>query len=58
MGVSRQDYWSGLRCPPLGGLPNPETEPESLMSSALAGGLFTTSATWEAQNTPNPTQFL
>ena len=58
MGFSRQDYWSGLHCPSPGDLPNPGTEPESLMSSALAGGLFTTSATWEAQNTPNPTKFL
>ena len=27
-----------------GDLPNPETEPESLMSPALAGGFFTTAA--------------
>ena len=39
--------WSGLPCPALGDLPNPGTEPGSLMSPALAGGLFTTSATWE-----------
>ena len=24
---SRQEYWSGLPCPPLGDLPNPGTEP-------------------------------
>ena len=24
MGFSRQEYWSGLPCPPLGDLPNPE----------------------------------
>ena len=35
-------------CPPPGELPNPGIEPESLMSPALAGGLFTASATWEA----------
>ena len=29
-------------------LPDPEIEPMSLMSPALAGGFFTTSATWEA----------
>ena len=23
MGFSRQEYWSGLSCPPPGGLPNP-----------------------------------
>ena len=28
-------------------LPDPVIEPLSLMSSALAGGFFTTSATWE-----------
>ena len=45
MGFSRQEYWS---IPP-GDLPNPE-EPMSLMSPALAGRLFTTSTTREAQN--------
>ena len=30
------------------GLPNPGIEPASLTSPALAGGFFTTSATWEA----------
>ena len=29
-------------------LPDPGTEPKSLVSPALAGKLFTTSATWEA----------
>ena len=48
MGFSRQEYWSGLPCPPPGDLPNPGTEPMSLMSPALAGGFFPTSATWEA----------
>ena len=50
MGFSRQKYWSGLPCPPLGDLPNPEIEPVSLTSPLLAGGLFTTSATWGALN--------
>ena len=49
MGFSRQEYWSGLPYPPPGDLPNPGIEPVSLMSLALAGGLFTTSTTWEAQ---------
>ena len=44
-GFSRQEYWSGLPCPPPGDLPHPRTEPES---PALAGRFFTTSATWEA----------
>ena len=48
MRFSRQEYWSGLPCPPPGDLPDPGIEPMSLMSPALAGGFFTTSATWEA----------
>ena len=34
--------------PPPGDLPGPGIEPASLMSPALAGGFFPTSATWEA----------
>ena len=49
MEFSRQEYWSGLSCPPPGDLPNLGFEPESLTSHALAGGFFTTTATWEAQ---------
>ena len=49
MGFSRQEYWSGLPCPPPRDLPNSGIEPLSLMSPALAGRFFTTSATWEAQ---------
>ena len=30
MGFSRQEQWSGLPCPPPGGLPYPGIEPESL----------------------------
>ena len=45
MGFSRQEYWSSLPCPPPEALPNPGTEPMSLVSPALAGSLFTTSAT-------------
>ena len=48
MGFSRQEYWSGLPFPPPGGLPDPGTEPASPGSPALAGGFFTSSATWEA----------
>ena len=29
MGFSRQEYWSGLPCPPPGNLPHPGTEPRS-----------------------------
>ena len=52
MEFSRQEYWSGLPCPPLGNLPDPGIKPLSLMSPALAGGFFTTSATWEAHLVP------
>ena len=45
MGFSRQDYWSGLPFPPPGDLPN------AGMELALAGGLFTSSAT---QQSPGP----
>ena len=38
MGFSRQEYWSGLPCPPPGDLPNPGI----LASPALAGRFFTT----------------
>ena len=45
MGFSRQEYWSGLPCPPPGNLPNPGIEPTALSSPALAGGFFTTGTT-------------
>ena len=48
MGFSRQEYWSGLPCPHPRDLPDPGIEPVSLTSPALAGRLFTTSATSEA----------
>ena len=40
MEFSRQEYWSGLSCPPPGDLPNPGIEPVSLMFPAFADGLF------------------
>ena len=43
-GFSRQEYCRELLCPPPGDLPDPGIEPTSLMSPALAGGFFTTSA--------------
>ena len=48
MGFSRQEQWSGQPFPLPGDLPDPGIEPMSLMSPALAGGFFTTSATWKA----------
>ena len=54
MGFSRQEYWSGLPCPPPEDLPNPGIEPKThVFLPALAGGFFTTSSTWE---TPIPGQ--
>ena len=47
MGFFRQECWSGLPCPPPGVLPEPGIEPASPMSPSLAGGFFTTRATWE-----------
>ena len=51
MGFSRQEYWSGLLCPPPGDLPDPGIEPTSPVSPALqadslpdkpSSGMFTT----------------
>ena len=50
--LASQEYWSGLPCPPQGDLPNPGIEPASLPYPALAGGFFTTNATWEALSFP------
>ena len=47
-GSYRQEYWSALPVPPPRDLPNQGIKPASLVSPALAGGFFTTSATWEA----------
>ena len=38
--------WAAI--PPQGDLPDPGIKPVSLMSPALAGGLFTTGTNWEA----------
>ena len=56
MGFSRQEYWSGLSCPPLGDLPKPGIEPrcstlqaDSLLSeppgysvATMQSGIFST----------------
>ena len=39
MGFSRQEYWSGLPCPPPGDLPDPGIEPAS---PVLAARFFAT----------------
>ena len=46
MAESRQEYWSGLPCPP-GDFPNPGIKPASLKSTCI-DKLVTTSTTWEA----------
>ena len=35
MGFFRQEYWSGLLCPPPGNLPDPEIKPAPSVSPAL-----------------------
>ena len=40
MGFSREEYWSGLPSPSPGDLPDPQIEPASLTSPALAARFF------------------
>ena len=47
MGFSRQEYWSGLTCPPPGDLPDPGIRPAFFRCSALVDRFFTINATWE-----------
>ena len=44
-GFSKREYWSGLTCLPLGDLPDPGIQLESLYISCIEGGFFTTSTT-------------
>ena len=41
VGLSRQEYWRRLPCPPPEDLPNPGTEPRFLMSPILTDKFFT-----------------
>ena len=45
MGFSRQEYWSGLPCPPPGNLPGSGVKPASLVSPMLASRFFIIRAT-------------
>ena len=45
MEFSRQEYWSGLPCPPPGYLPNPGIELGSFTSAALAVRFLTATST-------------
>ena len=47
-GIFQARILEWLPFPLPGDLPDPGIEPVSLVSPALAGGFFTTSATWEA----------
>ena len=49
MGLSRQEYWSGLPCPSPGDLSNPRIKPES---PALQADSFTHWATWKLPCAP------
>ena len=46
MGISRFLHWSGFLFPSPRDLPDLRVKPASLKSPALAGGIFTTSASW------------
>ena len=48
-GILQARILEWVACPPPGDLPDPGIKPTSLMSLELAGGFFTTSATWEAR---------
>ena len=49
LGLSRQEYWSGLPFPLPWDLPNPGIEPASLVSPVLAGGFSTTESPGKPQ---------
>ena len=57
MGLSRQEYQSGLPFPPPGDLPHPGIEPMSLRSPVLAGGFFYLLVPPGKPNTSNPRSF-
>ena len=50
MGFLRQEYWSGLTCPPPGDLPDLGIGPVSPESPALAGEFFTAEPPGESTN--------
>ena len=58
MEFSRQEYWCGVPFSTPVALPQPATEPTSLMSPALAGGFFNISTTWEALNKLEGSSYL
>ena len=52
MGLSRQEYWSGLPFSSPQNLPDPGIEPMSANVSCIVGRIFTYWATWEALIVP------
>ena len=48
LGFPRQEYWSGLSCPPPRDLSYPGIKPTFLRYPALAGRFYTTSTTWKS----------
>ena len=48
MRFPRQENWSELPCPSPGDLPDPGSEPTSLVLPTWAGRFLTTRATWGA----------
>ena len=53
MALFRQEYWSGLPFPPPEDLPDPGTEPASLLSPALASKFFITELPGKADGGTN-----
>ena len=49
MGFYRQDYWSGLLCPPPGDLPDLGIEPVSLISICICKRVPYSSDNWEGR---------
>ena len=64
MGFSRQEYWSGFPCPPPGDLPDPGTEPTSLVSCISRHLLYqqrhlgTPSVHWQRINKVESSKFF
>ena len=52
MEFSKQEYWSKMSCPTPGNIPDPGIKLTSLVSTVVAGGFFTTSATYMIDNPP------
>ena len=56
IGFSKQEYWSGLLCPPPEDLPNSRIKPMSLTYLALLGGSLLTSLPFPGEGNGTPLQ--